>query len=155
MTLETKKRVAIALSALAGVVAIAGIVLMATQIKTEGSVFFVSYLLYTLAILAGGMFITWIPTMHNYGWKMALQNGKPTMQKKNSEVDRRRSRLVIIPIATLFFELYGFFSYCYDIWQRPLYNYLRIVTVILTVISFVSLLVVIMAEDIRERKKNM
>ena len=154
MTLETKKRVALALSALAGVVTIVGIVLMSTQTKTEDSGFFVSYLLYTLAILAGGMFITWIPTLHNYGWKMAFQNGKPAMQKKNSEVDRRRSRLVIIPIATLFFELYGFFSYCYDIWQRPLYNYLRIATVILTGISFLSLLVVIMAEDIRERKKN-
>lgn len=154
MTLETKKRVALALSALAVIVTIAGIALMATQNKTEGSDFFAGYLLYTLAILAGGMFITWIPSLHNYGWKMALRNGKPALQKKNNVVDTRRSRLVIIPIATLFFELYAFFSYCYDIWQRPLYNYLKIITVILTVISFLSLVVVMTAEEIREQKKN-
>ena len=54
MTLETKKTIALIGSALAAIVVIAGNILMAIQIKIQGSGFYVSYLFYSLAILAVG-----------------------------------------------------------------------------------------------------
>ena len=68
MTIESKKTFALIGCAMAAMVVVAGNILMALQIKTQGSGFYVGYLFYSLAILAGGVFITWLPNMKNlYG----------------------------------------------------------------------------------------
>ena len=154
MTLETKKTLALIGSVLAGIVAIAGIALMATQIKVHGSGFFVSYLLYALAILAGGLFITWLPIMKNQKMGFKLVDGKMKWQKDTRVVDANRTRLIWWPLITLFFELYGLFDYCFQLWGKTACEVLKYIFVALTLSVMTVWCVIIIVQDVRERKKN-
>ena len=154
MTLETKKTLALIGSVLAGIVAIAGIALMATQIKVHGSGFFVGYMLYALAILAGGLFITWLPIMKNQKMGFKLVDGKMKWQKDTRVVDANRTRLIWWPLITLFFELYGLFDYCFQLWGKTACEVLKYIFVALTLSVMTVWCVIIIVQDVRERKKN-
>ena len=154
MTLETKKTIGIIGSVLAGMATIAGIALMATQIKIQGPGFFVGYLFYALAILAGGMFITWLPNIHNYNWGFWMVDGRLKWQKATRVTDPSRTRLVWWPLITLFFELYGLFDYCFDLWQKSVYDYMKILSAVITLLFLAIWCVIIIVQDVRERKKN-
>ena len=154
MTLETKKTLALIGSVLAGMVAIAGIALSATQIKVHGSGFFVSYLLYALAILAGGMFIAWLPIIKNQKMGFKLVDGKMKWQKDTRVVDANRTRLTWWPLITLFFELYGLFDYCFQLWEKTACEVLKYIFVIITLLTIAGWCVIIIVEDLREKKKN-
>lgn len=133
MTIETKKMIGVMGSALAAMSALAGMVLMGMQIKTQGTGFFVAYVLYALAILAGGMFVTWIPSAKNHKWGFKKVDGKLKWTKYTNVVDEKRTRLIWWPIITLFFELFGIFSFCNELWPSPKYEALTNVFCMLTV----------------------
>ena len=154
MTLETKKLIGVVGSVLTGMVAVAGIALMATQIKMHGSGFFVSYLIYALAIFAGGMFITWIPNMKNQNWGFRLVEGKMKWQKDTRVTDPHRTRLVWWPLITLFFELYGLFDYCFQLWEKSAYDTLKYIFAVFTLLFLATWCVIIIVQDTREKKKN-
>lgn len=154
MTIESKKTFALIGSVLAGMVTVAGITLMATQLKTQGSGFFVGYLFYALAILAGGMFITWLPNMKNQKWGFRLVEGKMKWQKDTRVTDPNRTRLVWWPPITLFFELYGLSDYCFQLWEKPAYEVLKYIFVAFTLLLLAIWCVIIIVEDIRESKKK-
>lgn len=137
MILETKKTIALIGSALAAIVAIAGNILMAMQIKIQGSGFYIGYLLYSLAILAGGMFVTWLPVAKNHKWGFKRVEGQWKWMKYSNIVDEKRTRLIWWPLITIFFELFGLFSYCRDLWQKPAYETLATLFCILTVASII------------------
>lgn len=141
-------------SALAVMVVVAGNILMAMQIKSQGAGFFVGYLFYSLAILAGGMFITWLPDMKNNKWGFRMVDGRLKWCKDERTSDIRRTRLVWWPFITLCFELYGLFDYCNDLWQRPWTATLMVVFVVLTLVLLFVWLGVVMVNDVREAKKN-
>ena len=141
-------------SALAVMVVVAGNILMATQIKSQGAGFFVGYLFYSLAILAGGMFITWMPNMKNYIWGFKMVDGRLKWRKDERTSDIRRTRLVWWPIITFCLELYGLFDYCNDLLQRPWTATLMVVFVVLTLVLLFVWLGVVMVNDVREAKKN-
>ena len=154
MTLETKKTIALIGSALTAIVVIAGNILMAIQIKIQGSGFYVSYLFYSLAILAGGMFLTWIPRMKNHNYGFRLEEGKLRWRKSTSETDTKRTRLVFWPWITIFFELFGMFSFFYDLWNSSIYNVLKIVFLVFTLLVLISWLIIVMVEDAQNKKKS-
>ena len=154
MTLETKKLIALIGSAMAVMVAVAGNILMAIQIKTQGSGFYVGYLLYSLAILAGGLFLTWIPTMKNNKWGFKMIDGRLKWSKDETVADVRRTRLVWLPLFTIFFELYGLFDYCFDLWQKPWTEMLKFLFIALALASLFVWCGIIIAEDLRKSKKN-
>ena len=81
MTIEAKKTFALIGCAMAAMVVVAGNILMALQTKTQGSGFYVGYLFYSLAILAGGVFITWLPNMKNQNWGFKMVDGRLKWQK--------------------------------------------------------------------------
>lgn len=141
-------------SALAVMVVVAGNILMATQIKSQGAGFFVGYLFYSLAILAGGMFITWLPNMKNNKWGFRMVDGRLKWRKDKRTSDIRRTRLVWWPIITFCLELYGLFDYCNDLWQRPWTATLMVVFAVLTLVLLFVWLGVVMVNDVREAKKN-
>lgn len=141
-------------SALAVMVVVAGNILMAMQIKSQGAGFFVGYLFYSLAILVGGMFITWLPNMKNYKWGFRMVDGRLKWRKDERVQDIRRTRLVWWPIITFCLELYGLFDYCNDLWQRPWTAMLMVVFVVLTLVLLFVWLGVVMVNDVREAKKN-
>ena len=138
MTRESKKTIGLVGSALAVMVVVAGNILMAMQIKSQGAGFFVGYLFYSLAILAGGMFITWMPNMKNYKWGFKMVDG----------------RLKWWPIIIFFFELYGLFDYCNDLWQRPWTETLMVVFAVITIVVFIAWVTIMMVDEYREAKKN-
>ena len=154
MTIERKKTIGMVGSALAVMVVVAGNILMATQIKSQGAGFFVGYLFYSLAILAGGMFITWMPNMKNYIWGFKMVDGRLKWRKDERTSDIRRTRLVWWPIITFCLELYGLFDYCNDLLQRPWTATLMVVFVVLTLVLLFVWLGVVMVNDVREAKKN-
>lgn len=154
MTIESKKTIGMVGSALAVMVVVAGNILMATQIKSQGAGFFVGYMFYSLAILAGGMFITWLPNMKNYKWGFRMVDGRLKWCKDERTSDIRRARLVWWPIITFCLELYGLFDYCNDLWQRPWTATLMVVFVVLTLVLLFVWLGVVMVNDVREAKKN-
>lgn len=154
MTIESKKTIGMVGSALAVMVVVAGNILMATQIKSQGAGFFVGYMFYSLAILAGGMFITWLPNMKNYKWGFRMVDGRLKWCKDERTSDTHRTRLVWWPFITLCFELYGLFDYCNDLWQRPWTAMLMVVFVVLTLVLLFVWLGVVMVNDVREAKKN-
>ncbi len=133
MTLETKKIVAAIGSVLALAAVVAGNVVMATQIRTQGAGFYIGYLFYSLAILAVGMFITWLPRMKNHKWGFKKVNGHLKWTKYNNIVDEKRMRLIFWPLITFFFELSGIFSFCNDLWPSEKYEALTYVFIFLTV----------------------
>lgn len=133
MTLETKKTIALIGSALAAIVVIAGNILMAIQIKIQGSGFYVSYLFYSLAILAGGMFITWLPKMTNHKWGFRKVDGRLKWARYDNIVDEKRRRLIFWPLVTVFFELFGIFSFCNDLWPSGKYETLMYIFLFITV----------------------
>ena len=141
-------------SALAVMVVVAGNILMATQIKSQGAGFFVGYLFYSLAILAGGMFITWMPNMKNYIWGFKMVDGRLKWRKDERVQDIRRTRLVWWPFITLCFELYGLFDYCNDLWQRPWTEALKNVFLALVPLLFFAWVIIVMVDERREAKKN-
>ena len=154
MTLEAKKTIALVGSGLAGVITIAGIALMAIQIHAHGTGFFIGYLLYALAVLAGGMFITWLPNMKYQNWGFRMADGKPKWHKDTRVIDANRTRLVFWPLITLFFELYGLFDYCFQLWEKTTYEVLKYTFVAFTLLLLASWCVIISVQDVRERKKN-
>lgn len=141
-------------SALAVMVVVAGNILMAMQIKSQGAGFFVGYMFYSLAILAGGMFITWLPNMKNNKWGFRMVDGRLKWRKDERVSDIRRTRLVWWPIITFCLELYGLFDYCNDLWQRPWTATLMVVFVVLTLVLLFVWLGVVMVNEVREAKKN-
>lgn len=154
MTIESKKTIGMVGSALAVTVVVAGNILMAMQIKSQGAGFFVGYMFYSLAILAGGMFITWLPNMKNNKWGFRMVDGRLKWCKDERVSDIRRTRLVWWPIITFCLELYGLFDYCNDLWQRPWTEALMVVFVVLTLVLLFVWLGVVMVNDVREAKKN-
>lgn len=154
MTIESKKMIGMVGSALAVMVVVAGNILMATQIKTQGAGFFVGYLFYSLAILAGGMFIAWLPNMKNYKWGVRMVDGRLKWCKDERTSDIRRTRLVWWPIITLCFELYGLFDYCNNLWQRPWTETLMVVFAVITIVVFIAWVIIVMVDERREAKKN-
>ena len=154
MTLEAKKTFALVGSALAAMVAIAGNILMALQIKTQGAGFYVGYLCYSLAILAGGMFITWLPSMKNHNWGLCKVGGRLKWQKDTRDIDVSRTRLVFWPLITLFFELYGLFDYCFQLWDTPACKLLKYLFVSLTLSLLIVWCIIIVVQDVRRGKEN-
>lgn len=135
-------------------VVVAGNILMAMQIKSQGAGFFVGYLFYSLAILAGGMFITWMPNMKNYKWGFKMVDGRLKWCKNERVSDIHRTRLVWWPIIIFFFELYGLFDYCNDLWQRPWTETLMVVFAVITIVVFIAWVTIMMVDEYREAKKN-
>ena len=154
MTLETKKTFALVFGGLAITVVVAGITLMSMQIQTQGSGFFIGYFLYALAILAGGMFIAWLPNMKNQNWGFKLVDGKMKWQKDTRVIDPKRTRLVWWPLITLFFELYGLFDYCFDLWEKPTYEALKYIFAAIALLALAVWCVIVIVEDVRETKKK-
>lgn len=154
MTIESKKTIGLVGSALAVMVVVAGNILMAMQIKSQGAGFFVGYLFYSLAILAGGMFITWLPNMKNYKWGFKMVDGHLKWCKDERVQDIRRTRLVWWPVITLCFELYGLFDYCNDLWQRPWTKTLMVVFAVITIVVFFAWVIIMIVDEYREAKKN-
>ena len=154
MTIEAKKTFALIGCAMVAMIVVAGNILMALQIKTQGSGFYVGYLFYSLAILAGGVFITWLPNMKNQNWGFKMADGRLKWQKDERITDIHRRRLVWIPLFTIFFELYGLFDYCCDLWQKPWTETLKYLFFALTLVAIVVWCGIIIVEDIREKKKN-
>ncbi len=154
MTLESKKTVALVGSALAAMVVVTGNILMATQIKSQGAGFFVGYLFYSLGVLAGGMFITWLPNMKKNKWGFRMVDGRLKWCKNEYVSDIRRTRLVWWPFITFSFELYGLSDYCNDLWQLPLTSTLMDVFVVLTLSLFLVWFAIVVVNDFREAKKN-
>ena len=154
MTLEAKKTVALVGSGLAIMATIAGITLMSMQINSQGAGFFVGYLLYALAILAGGMFVAWLPNMKNYKWGFRKVDGKMKWCKDERISDVGRTRLVFWPFITLFFELYGLFDYCFGLWQKSVYEYMKILFAVITLLILAIWCIKIIVEDVRAAKKN-
>lgn len=136
--MEQRKMVGTIGSALAIMATLSGIVLMATQIGRQGAGFFVGYLLYALAILGGGMFIAWIPKMVNHRYGPTMVDGKMKWTKFTNVVDEKRTRLIWWPLITFFFELYGIFSFCNDLWPSDVYSVLQTVFGLLTLLLFVA-----------------
>jgi len=154
MTIESKKMIGMVGSALAVMVVVAGNILMATQIKSQGAGFFVGYLFYSLAIFAGGMFITWMPNMKNYKWGFRMVDGRLKWCKDERVQDIRRTRLVWWPFITLCFELYGLFDYCNDLWQRPWTEALMFVFLALVLLLLFVWVIIMIVDEYREAKKN-
>ena len=154
MTIESKKMIGMVGSALAVMVVVAGNILMATQIKSQGAGFFVGYLFYSLAILAGGMFITWLPNMKNYIWGFKMVDGRLKWCKDERVQDIRRTRLVWWSFITLCFELYGLFDYCNDLWQRPWTATLMFVFLALVLLLLFVWVIIMIVDEYREAKKN-
>ena len=152
--MNRKKTLALIFSVLAAITAVAGIALVATQIKTHGSNFFVGYLLYDLAILAGGMFITWIPRMSNYNWGPKMENGRVKFKKSTNEIDTKRTRLVLWPLITLFFEIFGIFDWCHDLWNKSLYEVLSYIFLAVTLILMFVWIIIISVQQRREKNNN-
>ena len=155
MSIEQKKLLGAVGSAIAGIATLSGILLMALQIKTHGSGFFVGYLLYALAVLAGGMVITWLPTLKNNKWGFKLIDGGLKWRKDERVTDPNRTRLVWWPLITLFFELYGLFDYGFDLWQKPVYEMLKYLFVGLTLLALFAWCAIIIIEDVCGAKKNL
>lgn len=154
MTIESKKTIGLVGSALVVMVVVAGNILMATQIKSQGAGFFVGYLFYSLAILAGGMFITWLPNMKNYKWGFKMVDGRLKWCKDERVSDIRRTRLVWWPIITFCFELYGLFDYCNDLWRRPWTEMLMYVFLAITLLLLFAWVIIMIVDEYREAKKN-
>ncbi len=154
MTIESKKTIGLVGSALALMVVVAGNILMAMQIKSQGAGFFVGYLFYSLAILAGGMFITWMPNMKNYKWGFKMVDGRLKWCKDERVSDIHRTRLVWWPIIIFFFELYGLFDYCSNLWQRPWTKTLMVVFAVITIVVFIAWVIIMIVDEYREAKKN-
>lgn len=154
MTIESKKMIGMVGSALAVMIVVAGNILMATQIKSQGAGFFVGYLFYSLAILAGGMFIAWLPNMKNYKWGFQMVDGRLKWRKNERVSDIRRTRLVWWPIITFCLELYGLFDYCNDLWQRPWTEAVMFVFAVITIVVFITWVIIVMVDERREAKKN-
>lgn len=154
MTIESKKTIGLVGSVLAVMVVVAGNILMATQIKSQGAGFFVGYLFYSLAILAGGMFIAWLPNMKNCKWGFRMVDGRLKWCKDERVQDIRRTRLVWWPIITFCLELYGLFDYCNDLWQRPWTGALMVVFAVITIVVFIAWVIIVMVDERREAKKN-
>lgn len=154
MTIESKKTIGLVGSAMAAMVVVAGNILMALQIKTQGSGFYVGYLFYSLAILAGGMFITWTPNMKNYKWGFKMVDGRLKWCKDERVSDIRRTRLVWWPIITFCFELYGLFDYCNDLWKRPWTEALMYVFLAITLLLLFAWIIIMIVDEYREAKKN-
>jgi len=154
MTIESKKTIGMVGSALAVMVVVAGNILMATQIKSQGAGFFVGYLFYSLAILAGGMFITWLPNMKNYKWGFQMVDGRLKWCKNERVSDIHRTRLVWWPFITLCFELYGLIDYCNDLWQRPWTEALKNVFLALVLLLLFAWVIIMIVDEYREAKKN-
>ena len=68
------------------------------------------------AILAFGMFITWIPNMKNHKWGFKKVDGKIKWTKYNNTIDEKRTRLLLWPWITVFFELSAFFNSLYSLY---------------------------------------
>lgn len=154
MTIEAKKTFALIGCAMAAMVVVAGNILMALQIKSQGTGFYVGYLCYSLAILAGGVFITWLPNMKNMNWGFKMVEGRLKWVKDERVTDSNRTRLVWMSLFTFFFELYGLFDYCSDLWQKPWIETLALLLAILIVIVLVSWCVTMIVEEFRENKKK-
>ncbi len=154
MTIEAKKTFALIGCAMAAMIVVAGNILMALQTKTQGSGFYVGYLFYSLAILAGGMFIAWLPIIKNQKMGFKLVDGKMKWQKDTRVVDANRTRLIWWPLITLFFELYGLFDYCFQLWEKTACEVLKYIFVVITLLSIAGWCVIIIVEDLREKKKN-
>lgn len=154
MTIEAKKTFALIGCAMAAMVVVAGNILMALQIKNQGTGFYVGYLCYSLAILAGGVFITWIPNMKNKNWGFKMVEGRMKWVKDERVSDVNRTRLVWMSLFTLFLELYGLFDYCSGLWQKPWIEVLVFLFAILTIIDILSWFVVLVVEGVREKKKK-
>lgn len=154
MTIESKKTIGLVGSALAVMVVVAGNILMATQIKSQGAGFFVGYLFYSLAILAGGMFIAWLPNMKNNKWGFQMVDGRLKWCKNERITDIRRTRLVWWPLITLCLELYGLFDYCNDLWQRPWTATLTVVFAVITIVVLIAWVIIMTIYESREAKKN-
>ena len=154
MTIEAKKTFAIIGCAMAAMVVVAGNILMATQIKTQGAGFFVGYLFYSLAILAGGVFITWLPNMRNQNWGFKMVDGRLKWRKDQRITDAHRTRLVWMPLFTISFELYGLFDYCCDLWQKSWTETFKYLFFALTLVTIFVWCGIVIAEDIRAAKKN-
>ncbi len=152
--MNRKKMIALALSVSAIMAAVSGIILMATQIKTQGNGFFFGYLFYALAILAGGMFITWIPKMTNNNWGPKLENGRVKFKKSTNEVDTARTRLIWWPLITLSFEIFGIFDWCHELWNKPYYEILSIVFLVLTLLLLFVWIIIISIQQKREKKNS-
>jgi len=154
MTIESKKTIGLVGSALAVMVVVVGNILMATQIKSQGAGFFVGYLFYSLAILAGGMFITWMPNMKNYKWGFKMVDGRLKWCKDERTSDIRRTRLVWWPIITFCFELYGLFDYCNNLWLWPWTEVLMYVFLAITLLLLFAWVIIMIVDEYREAKKN-
>ncbi len=154
MTIEAKKTFALIGCAMAAMIVVAGNILMALQTKTQGSGFYVGYLFYSLAILAGGMFIAWLPIIKNQKMGFKLVDGKMKWQKDTRVVDANRTRLIWWPLITLFFELYGLFDYCFQLWEKTACEVLKYIFVVITLLTIAGWCVIIIVEDLREKKKN-
>lgn len=154
MTIESKKTIGLVGSALAVMVVVAGNILMAMQIKSQGAGFFVGYLFYSLAILAGGMFITWMPNMKNYKWGFKMVDGRLKWCKNERVSDIRRTRLVWWPIITFCFELYGLFDYCNNLWLWPWTEVLMYVFLAITLLLLFAWVIIMIVDEYREAKKN-
>ena len=141
-------------SALCGVVVVSGLVLMGTQITTQGRGFFFGYLLYSIAILAGGMFITWIPKMHNKGWGLKNVEGKVKFGWRNDEVDVAKNRLIFVPLFTFFFELYGIFDYWGDAHPSGAMDVFSTIFGVLTVLLLFTWVVVFSVKDSKINKNK-
>lgn len=109
-----KKLIGIVVSSLSLTVVVVGVVLYATQIRSHGMDFFLSWLFYALAIMCGGMFVTWLPRLRNSGWSLTIVGGRLRFKKRDGEIDIHRTRLIFWPLITLFLELYGLVYYWTD-----------------------------------------
>ena len=92
--------------------------------------------------------------MKNQKWGFRLVEGKMKWQKDTRVSDPNRTRLVFWPLITLFFELYGLFDYCFQLWEKTTYEVLKYTFVAFTLLLLASWCVIISVQDVRERKKN-
>ena len=92
--------------------------------------------------------------MKNQNWGFKMVDGRLNWQKDERITDVHRRRLVWIPLFTIFFELYGLFDYCCDLWQKPWTETLKYLFFALTLVAIVVWCGIIIVEDIREKKKN-
>ena len=88
----------------------------------------------------------------NWGFKMV--EGRLKWVKDERVADSNRTRLVWMSLFTFFFELYGLFDYCSDLWQKPWIETLVLLLAILIVIVLVSWCVTMIVEEFRENKKK-
>ena len=133
-------------------VVIAGITIMSMQIGPQGAIFFLSYLAYAMSILIVGLFIAWLPVMRNHNWGFRIVDGRLKWQKNTNEIDVRHTRRIFWPLITLFFELFGLFGHCNDLWPSLSTNILKVVSLVVTVALLLSWCIIVFVEDIRKTK---